>query len=142
MPQVCQYEMQGLPGHSMVSHKVEFCLHTCPQPPPAVTEVSTQTPHHQLDWGLLYTRHMPQVCQYEMQGLPGHSVVSHKVEFRWRNRASFQQKQLAEATVKPGSKRSRCVFTEWLHNTSNYAWCVHMLHLCVCITALGVGAKC
>jgi hypothetical protein len=42
-----------------------------------------------------------------MQGLPGHSVVSHKVEFRWRNRGSFQQKQLAEATAKPGRKRSR-----------------------------------
>ncbi|WIA40211.1 hypothetical protein OEZ86_013596 [Tetradesmus obliquus] len=47
------------------------------------------------------------VIQYEMQGVPGHSVVSHKVEFRWRGRASFQQRQLAEATAKPGRKRSR-----------------------------------
>lgn len=52
---------------------------------------------------------MPQVCQYEMQAVPGHSVVSHKVEFRWLHKASFQQKQLAEATAKPGRKRSRWV---------------------------------
>jgi hypothetical protein len=55
-----------------------------------------------------------QVCQYEMQGVPGHSVVSHKVEFRWRNRGSFQQKQLAEATAKPGRKRSRCCRCIWV----------------------------
>ncbi|KAF6256651.1 PUA-like domain-containing protein [Scenedesmus sp. NREL 46B-D3] len=48
----------------------------------------------------------PLVCQYEMQAVPGHSVVSHKVEFRWLHKASFQQKQLAEATAKPGRKRS------------------------------------